>query len=64
MVATMFSARFNIHLILEGKPHIVHIVTRLWAGRSEIRFLEGVRDFFLFLKPSLSALKSVLPPIK
>jgi hypothetical protein len=48
MAATLFSARFNIHLILEGKPHIVDILTRLWAGRSEIRFLEGIRDFYVF----------------
>lgn len=63
MTATLFSARFNIHLILDGKPHTADLLTKLWAGRSEIRFLEGIREF-LFLKPSLSALESTLPPIE
>jgi hypothetical protein len=48
MAATLFFARFNIYLILEGKPHIVDTLSRLWAGRSEIRFPEGIKDFSVF----------------
>jgi hypothetical protein len=48
MTVTLFSARFNIYLILERKPHIIDILTRFWASRSEIRFQEGKRDFPIF----------------
>jgi hypothetical protein len=43
--------------------NVIHIVSRLWAGLSRIRILEG-QEIFLFSKMSRLAVAPRNPPIK